>query len=132
MAWCPIVTAMPSTANSSSKGEAEASEPETWSPQTFRMRARPLMPIPPTPTKCTFAGEGGSNGACGVWLPELIDLWPLMSVHDGCFGLRQRQRGDCFTEPLAAIELIAKEPERCTAGREQNDGAGCRRGLRVH
>src|SRR5215217_3401408 len=79
------------------------------------MRASPLMPMPPIPTKWIRAGVGGSNAplasasACNVCTPMLL-----------------LQRKDGLTEVIAPVELVMEEPERRAAGREQNDVARSR------
>src|SRR5918994_1333203 len=74
------------------------------------MRARPLIPMPPIPTKWMRAGAGGSNApctsasACNVGTPKLL----LQRVHS-------------LTEAVAPVELVTEQPERRAAGREQDD-----------
>ena len=58
---CPTSTRAPSARSASSVGVSRRSLPDTGTPRASRMRAMPLIPAPPMPTKCTApssAGEG--------------------------------------------------------------------------
>src|SRR5918993_390755 len=76
------------------------------------MRARPLIPMPPIPTKWMRAGVGGSKAplsstsACNVGTPILL-----------------LQRDHRLAEAVPPVELVTEQPERRAAGRKEDDVA---------
>ena len=53
---CPIMTRIPEFSRVRVISEAALSDPETVKPSLARICARPLMDIPPIPTKWTWTG----------------------------------------------------------------------------
>ena len=98
------------------------------------MRARPLMPMPPMPTKWTRAGAGGSSDGTAprsrrCAQPRDGRFAPRVTAAPGraVAGLAQTTASDDrLPEALAPVELVAEEPERRAAGREQDDVARLR------
>ena len=110
----------PSARSAARAGHSRSSLPETGMPRVSSSRARPLMPTPPTPMRCTVPSSSAVSSPAGVSSAVFMPGPLLVSPVD-----RRSPGGDRLADEVAA------GPRRRRAGRSRGGRAHRGQPLRV-